>query len=346
LTLARELDDPALIAGTSSTLAYALVFLGQLEAATDLMEAARAGYVALGNCALEADALVGLAIIHLLNGKIDASIAAARAAYAISQEIENAFGQATSQAWLVCGLVDRGDYEEALAIARRNLATVRSQKLLLKMLAAFSAGLVYWALGDAEAAAVHHEIHPLLVEANVPGYLEENAAHLCVDAALVGDWQTAHHYARQALSHRDYEGLPQFIAPHWPETEALLRGGDIELACEDARRWGELVGHIPRYRPLYLRSLALLAEWEGNVDQAIAYIEEAYSLAEAIGLPDEQWRMLAKLGELYQAEGHTDKAQRVVTQANEIVQALAADIGNERLRSGFLAAAHLVASVG
>jgi hypothetical protein len=69
-------------------------------------------------------------------------------------------------------------------------------------------------------------------------------------------------------------------------------------------------------------------------------MQEAQGLAEALGLVSEQWQLLAKLGELYQAAGHADKAQQMVTQANEIVQALAANIGNEQLRLGFLAAAH------
>jgi tetratricopeptide (TPR) repeat protein len=306
-----------------------------------MMEAARAGYAALGNRALEADSLVGLAATRFLNGEIEASIAAARSALAIGQEIENAFGQAMSQPWLICGLLDRGDYSEALAIARRNLTATRSQELAPKLLAAISAGFVYWALGDAEAArAVHQELNPFLIEANVPGYLEQNAAHLCVDAALAGDWQMAHVFARQALSLRNYHALPLLFTLHWPETEALLRGGDIELAREDTRRWGELVGHIPRYRPLYLRSLALLAEWEGNIAQAIAYLEEARTLAEAIGLLGEQRQILAILGELYEGQGYEDKAQPALRQAGEIVQTLAASINDESLRVGFLAAAN------
>lgn len=339
LALAREVDDPALIAGASNTLAYALFFLGQLQAGAEMMEAARASYAALGNRALEADSLVGLAAACFLNGETKASIAAARSALAIGQEIENAFGQAMSQPWLICGLLDRGDYGEALAIAQRNLAATRSQELAPKLLAAFSAGFVYWALDDAEAArAVHEELNPFLIEANVPGYLEQNAAHLCVDAALAGDWPTAHSHARQALSLRNYHALPLLLTLHWPETEALLRGGDIELAREDARRWGELVGHIPRYRPLYLRSLALLAEWEGNLPQAIAHLEEAYVLAEATGLLGEEWQILAKLGALYEVQGYEEMVQPALRQAREIVQALAVSIDDEAVRVGFLAA--------
>src|SRR5690606_32989397 len=107
--------------------------------------------------------------------------------------------------WLVCGLVDQGHYEEAATLTTHNLAIARTQALAPKLLAAFSAGLFYWALGDyAAARKVHQELMLHVEEAGVPGYLEQNLANLCVDAALAGDWDTAHNYARQALSYRDY----------------------------------------------------------------------------------------------------------------------------------------------
>lgn len=341
LALARALGDQALINGVSSTLAFTLLFLGRTEEAAAMMESARAGFVALGNRALEADALVGLAHINLFRGAIEASVAAARSAYALSREIDNAFSQVSSQTLLACALADQGAYDKAIAIAQRNLAAVQSQKLLFKRMAADSAARVFWTVGNTRAmTAVLQEIHPLLIEAAVPGYLEQHASHLCAAAAWEGQWPVAYRYAREALAYRDYHALPPLVVPHWPETEALLRGGDIDLACENIQRWGGLAGHVPRYRPLYLRALALVAQWQGNIGQAIAYVEEAQSLVEAIGLPGEQWQLLAKLGELYQAAGHADKAQQMVTQANEIVQALAANIDNEQLRLGFLAAAH------
>ena len=170
----------------------------------------------------------------------------------------------------------------------------------------------------------------------MPGYLEQNLANLCVDAALAGDWDPAHSYARQALSHRDYRGLPLLIKPHWPETEALLRGGDIDLAREDTRRWGELAGEIPRFRVGYLRSLALLAEWDGEIKQAIAHLQEALALAEQIGLPGEQWQILARLGKLYKVIGREGQARHAFGKAGELIQALAAKIGDEKLKAGFL----------
>lgn len=143
LALAQEINDPSLIAGASNSLAYALFFLGQVQTAAMVMEEARADFAALGNRALEADSLVGLAAAHILNGQLEASLAAARSALAIGQEIENTFGQAMSRSWLVFGLVDRGDYEEVLSLARQNLEAAHSQELAPKMVAAFSAGLAY-----------------------------------------------------------------------------------------------------------------------------------------------------------------------------------------------------------
>jgi tetratricopeptide (TPR) repeat protein len=127
--------------------------------------------VALGNRVLEADALVGLIMAYFLNGDPARAVEAAQLAYAIGQEIQNEFGQCMSRPWLVCGLVDQGAYEEALALTQTNLAIARSQALAPKILATFSAGLLYWALGGyASAQKIHLELMPHLEEASVPGY--------------------------------------------------------------------------------------------------------------------------------------------------------------------------------
>ena len=121
-----------------------------------------------------------------------------------------------------------------------------------------------------------------------------------------------------------------------------LRGGDIELAREDARRWEEVIGHVPRFRMGYLRSWASLAKWDGDADQAIAYLQQALALAENIGLPGEQGQILARLGELHLSNGDEEQTKRALLQATEIVQTLAANIGNEGLRAEFLKANQII----
>ncbi|HXW00436.1 MAG TPA: hypothetical protein VEC93_18605, partial [Anaerolineae bacterium] len=82
----------------------------------------------------------------------------------------------------------------------------------------------------------------------------------------------------------------------------------------------------------------LLGEGLG-VRSAIAHLEEALALAEAIGLPGEQWPILVQLAELYGAALETEaQAREARLRAAEIIQALAAKIGDEGLRAGFLAA--------
>jgi hypothetical protein len=108
------------------------------------------------------------------------------------------------------------------------------------------------------------------------------------------------------------------------------------LAREDVRRWGELVGHIPRYRLPHLRSLAVLAEFDGDPKSAIDYLEEALTLTETMGLPTEQWPILVKLGALYQAISEEAHTQSALGLAGEIIQALAKQLQDETLRAGFL----------
>jgi hypothetical protein len=162
------------------------------------------------------------------------------------------------------------------------------------------------------------------------------AAQLCADYALAGDWETAIRYVRQAMALRQYNALPLVISPLWLETEALLRGGEVAQAREDCQQWGALVRYIPHYRLSHFRSLAVLAEWDGEQEQAIVYLEEANTLAEAIGLPGEQWPILAKLAQLYP---DVARQQTAKSQATEIIRRLAEQMGDKELRQNFVATA-------
>jgi predicted ATPase/DNA-binding SARP family transcriptional activator len=340
LALARELNNQELIAGSLNTLAYAEALLGQLRDCQAHMEEAKTRYATLGNRALEADCLTIIGLVKLWQGQLEAGIVDARAAYSISQEINNPWGQIASSAVLAFGLMDKGDYEEALHFARqgRQQAQVHDM-VLVSFLNLLVFGMVERAfLALERARATHLEAADLNERAQSEAFAEMIAAELCADCALAEEWEAATRYARQALALRKYTALPLVISPHWPETAALLRGSEVDLAREDAHRWGQLVGHIPRYRLSYLRSLAILAEWDCSQEQAIAHLEEANALAEEIGLPGERWQILAKLEELYQSKGNAKRAREAFGQAAAITQALAAKIDDQGLRAGFLAA--------
>ena len=338
LALARELANQALIAGSLNTLAYAEALLGQVGACQSHMEEAKDLYATLGNKALEVDCLTIIALTKIWLGQIEAGIVDARAAYTISREIDNPWGQISSSAVLAFGLMDKGDYEAALSVAQQGRQQAQAHDLVLvSFLNLLILGMVHRALlALAAARSAHLEAAALSERAQSESFAEMSAAQLCADCALAGEWEEATRYAREALSHRKYDVMPLVISQSWPETEALLRAGEVELAHEDARRWGELIGHIPRYRLPHLRSLALLAEWEGDTQQALAHLQEALALAEQIGLPGEQWQILARLGKLYKVIGREGQARHAFGKAGELIQALAAKIGDEKLKAGFL----------
>ena len=73
--------------------------------------------------------------------------------------------------------------------------------------------------------------------------------------------------------------------------EALLRGGDERSAREEVGRFAERAEANERARIAYLRSLAVLSEFEGDTERAIEHLQQAQTLAEKIGLPEELWQI-------------------------------------------------------
>ena len=75
--------------------------------------------------------------------------------------------------------------------------------------------------------------------------------------------------------------------------EALLRGGDERSAREELHRFAERAEVNERERVAYLRSLAVLSEFEGDIGRAIEHLHEAWALAQKIGLPTNAGRSRA-----------------------------------------------------
>ena len=121
------------------------------------------------------------------------------------------------------------------------------------------------------------------------------------------------------------------------ETETLLHAGQERQAREAVQRRGERLGSSHRFRIPYLRSLALLAEWQGHGAQTITHLREAAELAAEIGLPEEQWQIQTRLAKVYETEGEPAQARLAWAKASTIIQGLADGIKDETLRARFLA---------
>ena len=164
-----------------------------------------------------------------------------------------------------------------------------------------------------------------------------SSIRLCAVAALSEEWQEAYDRASKAHEGRTSLDVLGGLYLHH-EVEALLRGEDERSAREEVRRFADRAEVNERDRIAYLRSLAVLGEWEGDTQRAIDHLNEARSLAQEIGLPGELWQIQSRIGELYERRGEIEEACAAFSRAAQTLRELAQKIGDEELREGFLAA--------
>jgi len=296
----------------------------------------------LTNRAIEAKCWAILAVVQQHTGQVQKGIRCGRQALALARESRTGWAQIHTTICLADELLEAGTYEEtfrlmqqAAGLARTLPTTLHFQRFLITMGNTYHA-LQQWdeaktALQEAEVMAEKLGLGPLRVPA---------LSRLCMYYALTGEWEAACRYAVKALdlrtSHNGALILMDFYL-HF-ETEALLRAGDARRAREEVQRLGERLESYPRYRIPYLRSLAVLATWKGEREQAIGHLLEVAGLATDLGLPAEQWQIQEALGMLYEARGESAQACAAFGEAARLLEGLAKSIGDETLRSRFLAA--------
>jgi DNA-binding SARP family transcriptional activator len=365
LSLARARHDQELEARCLFTLGVIHLLRGDVEETMHYAQASLALYAALGHEATASGELslpsfaIGapltqpltyratealcwalLAFAQVYAGQLP-SIHSGRRALALSKESKSVWDQVSSTTYLAYGLLEAGAYEEALvltlhamALARTLPPTINFQGLLITL------GSTYQALQQWQEARSTLEEAEAMAETLDPRQLRVPAlSQLCMHYAEAGEWEQAYRYALKAIAARRSSDvaliLLDFCCQY--ETEALLRGGDERQAREAVHQLRERLGPYRRFRIPYLRSLAVLAAWEGNTEQAIDHLREAAGLAADLGLPAEQWQIQERLGRLYQASGEQEQARTAFGEAARIIQGLAEGIGDEALRTNFLA---------
>jgi tetratricopeptide (TPR) repeat protein len=287
-----------------------------------------------------ADSLRAAGWARIFIGEAEKAVALLREAYAISLKLNNLWGEADCAFKLAQALLETGAYGTALKLARQGVAGAQTIKhphlIVLNMMALGSVQRTLLAL--AEAREILLQAKALQDEAPVAIFADWTLRELCAVEALSGNWQMAYEYVKRLLITREEESEQPISLCGSYEIEALLHGGEASLARAEVARQ-EQQARNPRYRLMYLRSLAVLTEWDGDALQAIAHLEEALTLAAGMGLPGEQWPILAKLAKLYAKE---TRAGEVKSQALAIVNHLAEQIEDEEVKTIFSSTANSV----
>jgi DNA-binding SARP family transcriptional activator len=285
-----------------------------------------------GNKAIEIQCLTYLAYDRIFQGRLQEGLAIGREAHGISRELPER-SEAMSAWALSLGFVEIGEYEEALMLARRGVELARkAQDMYLLAVNLDRLGRAHEALLNLEEARAAYA-EPLGQQ-----YEPWSAARLCVVAALSENWEEAYAQAKRANEAGVFiNNQPLGIYLHH-EVQALLWGGDEWLARGEVDRFAERAQTNERDRIAYLRSLAILGEWEGDTQSATDHLREAEVLADKLGVSGELWRIRAALGGLYERRGKTREARAAFSLAAQNLRELAGKIGDEELREEFLSA--------
>ena len=340
LELATSLDNPQLMARSHNILSYAKngpAAPSVLEEAEAHAAAARDLYQRLGDRAMAVDCMNMLGSVALHSGRPAEAVDLLRQARQVSREIENVWGQANTGFNLAQALLECGRYGKALTTAQESHEAAQSIGAWLTVATLTVRGNVYRALGAlSKALADHQEVDATFASVSNPHVTYMMSGNLCVDHALAGDWEQAHGHARRALEH-DRSDAWLFSAFHeWYLIEALLRGGDEEMARRATQQFGDLVGDNARYQIPYRRSQAALAEHDGHLEEAAMHLREALIRAETIGLPGEQWPLLFALAGLAEEQGDRETAGALRQRAHDVVQAITESIADPELRERFV----------
>jgi DNA-binding SARP family transcriptional activator len=338
LALARHLGHRQLMARCLSELSYVYIQLRRWETVEHYANEARQLYAAAGNRVLEADSQRVAAWGQILTGRPKESLTTLQETLAFSQQIENMWGEADAARVLAYARMELGHYSQAFKLAQQAVEQTRlvGHPLMIDL------AQITWAVVQRMILALTSARQTLLTlweDFTKHDFIIDWAlAELCAVYAITGDWDRAHGYARQRVQRRRDETLLPLSLSGWSEIEALLRGGDDALARAEVERLAELVSDNRRYRLPLLRSQAVLAQWDGDLDQAISHLQAALTLAQEIGLSGEAWPIWGALGGLYAERGDSAKAQQAYHQSAAIILRLAETIDEEDLRAGFLAA--------
>lgn len=343
LRLARELRHPQLLAGCLSTLAMINIQLRRWDQVESFASETHQLYAAAGDQVLAADSQRMVSQSQIFSGRPGESLDTLQKTLAFYQQIENLWGEAECTRLLAHAQLELGHYGQAIRMAREGVkqALRMSQPMAMADLALAAWGTVQRSIMAIDAAR-KTQLEILMrstPERGLIGFvLDWVLAELCALHASVGDWSQAYGYAGQRLHARKNQSLLSMGLTGWYETEALLRGGECALARAEVERLEGLVGSNRRYRLILLRSQAVLAQWDGEVGQAISCLQTALALAQKNGLPGEEWSILGILGRLFTDQGAEIQAKQAYNAATTIILRLAESIDEEDLRAGFLAA--------
>lgn len=341
VALARDLGDPQFLAHCMTASNPVYWILRQIDKHEACVTETLQLFQEAGNLVMVVDCQRDIGSCRVRTGRPREGLATLQESFAFSQEIDNLWGMADCGWQLALALLEVGDYGQAINVARQAVKHAEGVPVpVMTEMCLLAWGIVQRTIMvlDDSPLEIQSALLASLLPKGMPNTTDWISAELCAIYALRGDWEQAHAHARQTVTLRSEASLPPMDLIFYYETEALLRGGDGDLARRELERIADLIGDNRRSQLPLLRSRAVLAQWDGDLDRATVHLQAALALAQQIGLPGEEWPILGALGGLYVEQGEAAQAQQASQEAAIIIHRLAETIDEAELRAGFLTA--------
>ena len=342
-------------AGDEHCLAQSLLLLievhessGDLGSALETATRARMVSGKLDDKQLEARALVEIGFLHSQRAEFAEAVNAAELGLILLEETDD--HNAIAYAWNVLGraLGGRGDYSRALDAFQRSQeqAQIVGDRYLLAQ-ALNMRGWLYRELGDYKNGLKFNEDGVDFAQQwGKPSPEISARLNVCLDELHLGDPERAlellnkievqinagsfgFHSWRWRLRLIHTRGLC-FLASDDPSKALSLAEQGLPLAETSAIRKYVALNHE-------LRGMALATL--GRVDEAIGATEKAISLADAIHFQPIRWAGRHQLAELFREKDRVQEAKDISSEAEHIIQTIAASLEDEGLQAAFMNAA-------
>ncbi len=345
LALARTLDLTEQTAYTLNDLGLTYLLVGEFMRAQAANREARELWRALRNLPMLADNLSSATVQHLLLGEFAEAISASQEAYALSARADNLWGQAYSLTYVAQAHVERGEMDKAIGVMQEAIGLGEQAGFMVPQIQT-RADLALL-LGDLGAAkqglGLAREALRLAEQQFPPARLHVVGVLTHLHLAL-GEVAEAERVLQLAGPAPDARGLPQarltFLIAQCELALAQCDGVRALATCDNLLSVQRALGirqHLPI--SLYLKGEALRVQ--GLLAEAHAVLNEARTIAEAVGACWRLWPILLSLSEMERQRGDVAEAQGLLTRARETVDGIAARITDYTLRESFLGSPHV-----
>jgi tetratricopeptide (TPR) repeat protein len=321
IALSRNLGLREQLAYALNDISFGYLGLGDAACASEALDQARSLWRELDNRTMLGDNLIRSSSVNYNQARYDLVLKFAQEAYELSESIGNIWGQCESLSNVAGVLAEQGNFSDAITRFTRVIElSQKSGHAAMQVIGSINLAGIYESLGAFARAVELGENAHRLSENTFPAW------HTWANAVLArmylgrNDWDRVDEYAQVARAGLGDEDKVTLIPILLALAEISTAKRDYADALMLADRALEYANEM-RFRPFlpethYRRARALHAQ-----DKAVALdaLNRARTEAETNGSYRIMWQILFTLAELQDVRGNRVEAERVRTQAREIL---------------------------